>query len=419
MSAGWTPAAHADQARDAQWMLADYQAPQTVWPHSTGKGVTVAVIDSGVRASHMDLRGQVLPGTDFAFGGNGQTDHSAEGHGTGMASIIAGHGRGSHGADGVMGLAPGAKILPVGIGGSGQVGFGVDYVPQAIRYAVDHGARVICLSLGTPSAEPAQEAAVAYAEQHDVVLVAAAGNDGTTRKEYPASWPGVVKVGAVDERHRPWSGSNRGGVTVAAPGVHMVRDGAASDTQVVEATGTSDSTAVVAAIAALYRSAHPQLTAGQTIDYILETAVRSPDLSASDPALGHGIARPDLGRVLAAGPAAGPLPQATDPTGGAWVKASAGADAGGGAARGRQPAPHSAAEPGAQFGTWLGDAGPGGIPRGVVYGVLAVLAGVAVVGQIVLDRRRRRGAEPVEEPAEQPDAAFPSPPACDGNVPTG
>jgi hypothetical protein len=74
----------------------------------------------------------VLQGTDFAFGGNGQTDHSPEGHGTAMASLIAGHGHGPNGEDGIMGLAPGAKILPIGVG-TGADSVGANYVAQAIR----------------------------------------------------------------------------------------------------------------------------------------------------------------------------------------------------------------------------------------------------------------------------------------------
>ncbi|WP_160311168.1 S8 family serine peptidase [Streptacidiphilus anmyonensis] len=302
--------------RDAQWALSTYEAAKAVWPHSTGKGVVVAVIDSGVRATHVDLRGQVLPGTDFVFGGNGQTDHSPEGHGTGMASIIAGRGHGPGGEEGIMGLAPGAKILPIGVGGGVGVVRG-NYVPQAIRYAVDHGAQVISMSIGSAGADPEEESAVAYAEQHDVVLVAAAGNGGTSVKEYPASWPGVIKVGAVDSAGKLAGDSQTGGITVVAPGVAILRDGGASDTQTLQGDGTSDSTAYVAAIAALYRSAHPDLSAGQIVDYVIKTAVPPKGVTTPDPRYGYGIATPDLTMAVSPGPVSGPLPQASDPLKGA------------------------------------------------------------------------------------------------------
>ncbi|MEY9878111.1 subtilisin family serine protease [Streptacidiphilus sp. MAP12-33] len=358
--------AHADGVRDGQWVLGAYQARETVWPRSTGAGVTVAVIDSGVRATHVDLQGAVLPGMDFAFGGDGRQDHSADGHGTGMASIIAGRGHGPNGQDGIIGLAPGAKILPVGIG-EGVGGRGLDYVPQAIRYAVDHGAKVISMSFGSPAANPAEEAAVAYAERHDVVLVAAAGNDGSTRRQYPASWPGVVKVSAVDENNKLWSGSTTGGVTVAAPGAHILRAGDASDTQVVSASGSSDAAAYVAAIAALVRSAHPELTAGQTIATVIRTAAMPQGHTAPDPGLGYGIARPDLGRVVDPGAAAGPLPRATVPPGTGLADWSWSLDA--------------SSAPADGSGTWLSL-----LLRGV-FGALGV-AGIVLV-DVALRRKRR------------------------------
>jgi len=97
------PMASADEVRDAQWPLTVYDA-EKVWKASQGEGVTVAVVDSGVVASHPDLLGQVLPGKDFS--GDGDPHKDEDGHGTGMASLIAGHGHGVNGSSGVVGLAP-------------------------------------------------------------------------------------------------------------------------------------------------------------------------------------------------------------------------------------------------------------------------------------------------------------------------
>ncbi|WP_052442912.1 S8 family serine peptidase [Streptacidiphilus neutrinimicus] len=357
------PAAHADTARNTQWALTDYKASQYVWPKSTGKGVTVAVIDSGVRATHVDLAGQVLPGTDFQFGGNGQTDHSPEFHGTLVASLIAGHGHGPNGEDGIMGLAPGAKILPIGIG-PGNAGPGTDYTTKAIRYAVDHGAEVINMSIGGPDNDSVTEAAVAYAEEHNVVLVAAAGNDGISDPQYPASYPGVIKVGAVDKTGKLWSKSDTGGITVVAPGVSVLGDGGDSDTGYRMGDGTSFATAYVSAIAALYRSAHPNLTAGQIVNYIIKTAIPPNGMTTPDASYGYGIASPDLNMAVVPGPAAGPLPQSSPlPSG---TSASSGTT------------------------TTASGSSSGGSSMGIVLGVLGGLV-VLVIIVVVIVRSRRGG----------------------------
>ncbi|MEY9878112.1 subtilisin family serine protease [Streptacidiphilus sp. MAP12-33] len=370
------PAAHADQARDAQWAIGSsgYEAATAVWPHSTGKGVTVAVIDSGVRATQVDLRGQVLQGTDFAFGGNGQSDHSPECHGTAMASLIAAHGHGPGGQDGIMGLAPGAKILPIGVG-RGVAGQGTNYVPQAIRYAVDHGAKVISISLAAAAPAPDEQAAVAYAERHNVVVVAGSGNDGSTTDMYPASDPGVIKVGAVDKTGNVWSGSNAGGVVVAAPGVDIVHDSCGSDTEMSKGSGTSDATAYVAAIAALYRSTHPDLTQGQIVNYIVKTAILPKGLTAPDSHYGYGIASPDLKMAVTPGPASGPLPQAS---------AAAGSGSGAG--------DNSSASPGATNTTASGS-GSSSSSSGmmIVLGGLAAVVVIVVIVIIVVRSRRGGG----------------------------
>ena len=305
------PIASADAVRDAQWPLTVYDA-ERVWKTSQGEGVTVAVVDSGVDATQVDLTGQVLPGKDF----NGDDPHKdSDGHGTGMASVIAGHGHGANGSQGVMGLAPKAKILPVRADAGGEM---ADTWPDGVRYAVDQGAKVINLSFIDTSATPGTKAAkaIAYAQEHDAVVVAGAGND-TGNVNYPAALPGVVAVTAVDKNLDFWGKSNTGkGVVLAAPGVDIPRATGTSD--YAKASGTSDATAYVSAIAALVRSKYPDLTAGQVINRLIKSAsfLQHEGKKAPDSELGYGIARPGsaLTMDIPKGSKEGPLAQASPST---------------------------------------------------------------------------------------------------------
>ncbi|MDX6313234.1 MAG: hypothetical protein QOF44_2698, partial [Streptomyces sp.] len=163
---GTAPVASADSIRDDQWPLTAFNA-EKIWTVSTGKGVTVAVIDNGVDGSHPDLTGNVLPGKDFI--GSGTADHEASNlHGTAMASLIAGHGHGSGGSQGVKGLAPDAKNLPIKYQNSDGTSFsGNGDWAEELRYAVDQGASVVNMSFVTYSLSNEEESAVAYAAEHD------------------------------------------------------------------------------------------------------------------------------------------------------------------------------------------------------------------------------------------------------------
>ncbi len=175
--------ASADSVRDAQWWLspsAHFQLPQA-WalPNGMGAGVTVGLVDSGVDSSHPDLQGGALvPGHDLSGAGSPDglapvsTDPEPD-HGTSMAVYIAGRGHGAGGGDGLKGSAPAARVMSV----STDIGAGAGTSAQlssAVKWAVDHGAKVINLSLGGSFD---LTAAIAYAEEHDVVVVAGAGND--------------------------------------------------------------------------------------------------------------------------------------------------------------------------------------------------------------------------------------------------
>lgn len=286
------PIASADQTRRDQWALAVLQA-ESAWKVATGKGVTVAVIDTGVNAEHQDLKGNVLAGKDFVDGDDDASPEDSDSnlstnHGTEMASLIAGHGHGAGAADGVMGLAPEAKILPIRWGGGSFA--------DEIRYAVDHGASVISMSVSTSHEFPEDRAAVAYAIKHNVLIVTASGNEGESGSiDFPGEFAGVLTVGGVDKNGTIWEGSNYGPqVLLAAPATDIVSAGWPGNKLRI-GTGTSDSAAFTSAAAALIKSKFPDLTAGQIANRLVKTAVL-PDsakgISLPDEKYGYGEIRP-------------------------------------------------------------------------------------------------------------------------------
>ncbi|MEU8849741.1 type VII secretion-associated serine protease mycosin [Streptomyces sp. NPDC048564] len=309
------PTASADYVRDQQWVL-DVFAMEDTWTQTQGEGVTVAVVDSGVDGSHPDLTGQVLEGKDFTGGGNAQEDKI--GHGTGMASIIAGHGHGPGNASGMMGLAPKAKILPLRALQTEEDPMHDETWAAAVRYAVDQGAKVINMSFGNDGAKTLSDgrAAIAYAQAHDAVVVAAAGNEGSIAVTEPAALPGVVAVGAIDKDGNRWSGSNTGkGLALMAPGDEILGADMNMPRRYNLSEGTSDAAAYVSATAALVRSKYPDLTAGQVINRLIKSAsfLGHKGLEAPDEEYGYGIIRPRQAVMMdiPAGPKKNPLGQLT------------------------------------------------------------------------------------------------------------
>ncbi|MEU9658851.1 type VII secretion-associated serine protease mycosin [Streptomyces chartreusis] len=309
------PVASADYVRDQQWILNAF-AVKDVWAESQGQGVTVAVVDSGVDASHPDLAGQVLEGKDFTGGGNAQEDRL--GHGTSMASIIAGHGHGEGNSSGMMGLAPKAKILPLRTLQTEKDPNHDETWAAAVRYAVDKGAKVINLSFSNDGGKTLSDgrAAIAYAQAHDVVVVSGSGNEGSIAVDEPAALPGVVAVGAIDEKANRWEGSNTGkGLALMAPGVKVLAADTTRSQQYSLSNGTSDATAYVSAAAALVRSKYPDLSAGQVINRLIKSATfaHHKGLKAPDEEYGYGIVRPysALTMDIPAGPKTNPLGQLT------------------------------------------------------------------------------------------------------------
>ncbi|MEJ8671372.1 type VII secretion-associated serine protease mycosin [Streptomyces sp. MS1.AVA.1] len=268
---------------------------QDTWAETQGEGVTVAVVDSGVDGTHADLAGQVLEGKDFTGGGNARED--LDGHGTSMASLIAAHGHGAGNASGMVGLAPKAKIMPLRVIQTQKDPNHDETWAAAVRYAVDHGAKVINLSFGNDGGKTLSDGreAISYAQAHDVVVVASAGNEGSVAVEEPAALPGVVSVGAVDKEGNRWENSNTGkGLTLMAPGVEVLAADKTRSQQYSLSNGTSDATAYVSATAALVRAKYPDLTAGQVINRLLKSAsfLGHKGLKAPDEEYGYGIIRP-------------------------------------------------------------------------------------------------------------------------------
>lgn len=325
------PTASADYIRDQQWPLNVFAA-EDVWAESQGEGVTVAVVDSGVDATHPDLTGQVLEGKDFTDGGNAQED--VLGHGTAMAGIIAGHGHGAGNSSGVIGLAPKAKILPLRTLQTNSDRNLDETWGAAVRYAVDRGAKVINLSFASDGGSKTLSAgreAIAYAQAHDVVVVAGSGNDGYSAVSEPAALPGVVSVGAVDKDANLWEKSNSGkGLTLTAPGVDIVGANPTNPSGYGEANGTSDATAFVSATAALIRAKYPDLSAGQVINRLIKSATfaHHKGLKAPDEEYGYGIVRPysALTMDIPDGPKENPLGQISSSNSGSSSEASEGKD---------------------------------------------------------------------------------------------
>jgi type VII secretion-associated serine protease mycosin len=284
--------ASADPVRDREYWLSDYGIEQA-WNTTKGAGVTVAVIDTGVDGSVPELQGAVVGGTDFSGKGsaNGETpidDDSS--HGTLVASLLAGRGTGPD--SGVMGVAPEAKILSI------SVGFGTtavdpdDQIAKAVVWAVDHGAKVINMSLtrNTLDWPVSWDKAFLYAMQHNVVIVAAAGNRGSGTDEVgaPATMPGVLAVAGVDQSGNASYDASSQGITigVAAPSEGLV--GVAPNGEYLLWQGTSGATPIVAGVATLVIASHPGISADDVINRLITTATPKGTPSPG-PIYGHGL----------------------------------------------------------------------------------------------------------------------------------
>ena len=288
-----SPAERSDKVRDAEYWL-DAYGIRDAWSTTRGAGITIAVIDTGVDGTAPELVGAVVAGGDFSGLGspNGQTPVGADGseHGTMVASLAAG--RGTGGDNGVIGSAPEASIMPLSIGfGAGATDSDAQ-IAKAVRYAVDHGAKVINMSLTRNTLDWPQswDDAFLYAMQHNVVVVAAAGNrgSGTTEVGAPATMPGVLTVAGVDSSGKASFDASSQGITigVTAPSEKLVA--VVPGGQHVLWNGTSGAAPIVAGVVALVMAAHPELDANNVINRVVTTA-RDAGAPGVDPIYGFGL----------------------------------------------------------------------------------------------------------------------------------
>ncbi|MBO0774203.1 MAG: S8 family serine peptidase, partial [Actinobacteria bacterium] len=314
------------QVRAAELSALHAVGVPSAWRVSRGQGVTVAVLDTGVKPGVADLTGSVITGPDFTLGADPPGFRPPHLHGTYIASLIAGHGSGPGRADGVIGIAPSARILSVRVLlDDSEPGINVynasprygDAVGKGVRYAVRHGAKVINMSLGSATATRGLRAAIAYAISHDVVVVAAAGNGGSngtsfTPYSYPAAYPGVIGVAAVGASGiRAGFSDRNASVVLSAPGVNVVGAGPGG---YIQASGTSPASAFVAGVAALIRSAYPRLSPALVEQALIASAGDRPSAGYST-SVGFGEvsavgALHAAARLAARKPATGLSPQA-------------------------------------------------------------------------------------------------------------
>ncbi|WP_407079960.1 S8 family serine peptidase [Arthrobacter zhaoxinii] len=412
--------AHADEWRDKQYWLADYGVTEA-WKTTKGAGVKVAVIDTGVDVSHPDLAGAVTGGFDASGAGDPQGARGlgdTPGHGTLVATLLAGRGhekpaedkdakdgdkkdgkdegKPADRPDGIIGVAPEAEILAVStwIGGTNPGGVPIDMqIPTAVRWAVDNGARVINMSLGsTSTAWPESwDEAFLYAEQNDVVVVAAAGNRGVGMVQVgaPATIPGVLTVAGLNRQGEASRDSSSEGISigVAAPAEDLIGGMPGNTSRYAKWEGTSGAAPLVSGVAALIRAAHPEMSAADVINRIVSTA-RDAGAPGTDTIYGYGILDANAA-VNADVPSVSSNPLGTIAE---WIRVHRRVvDASPGAADIPAPTVPDLPEPEvpvAQEPAPLND----GLSAAVVLGFGALLVVVLVSGTVHVGRLRRRGA---------------------------
>ncbi|MEU4717257.1 S8 family serine peptidase, partial [Micromonospora purpureochromogenes] len=387
------PARAADTVRGLQWYLDALKIPQA-HKITKGRGVVVAVLDTGVEPTVPDLRGQVLPG--YATGADGSakgwgTDDKIA-HGTAMAGIIAGRGGGEMRQ---LGIAPEARILPVTVGTRLQA----DDIAKGIRWAVDHGADVLNISMGTKEpAKPEEVAAVRYALEKNVVVVASAGNvhQGYVGVASPADIPGVIAVTGLGRNGSFFGDSVRGPESVlAAPQEEVIGPlpTSVSDNGYGVSSGTSESGAIVSGVAALVRAKYPDLDAANVVNRLIRTAQdRGP--AGRDDEYGFGAVDPVAALTRSvSNVSSNPL--------------LAGAPTGGGGEKQSQPLPERSKDGGpiVSFGV---KNGTGALIQGALC--LLVPIAVAILVIVLVRRSRRRPAAPTAGPGFPPPAGPGFPP---------
>ena len=247
-----------------KWDLALVRADAAFRLGGLGQNVRVGVLDSGINP-HEDIAGRLISGQSYISGGSSEDTADNYGHGTHVAGLIAGSGK-----NGCIGAAPGAELVPLKV--TDGNGIMVSTVCRAVYGAVnDYDCDILNLSLGVWSEYESLREAVEYAEEKGVVIVSAAGNNGSRAKVYPAAYDTVIGVGAVDSTGTWFYHSNyNDSVTVTAPGVNVRTVGKYGGYELK--TGTSFSTAFAAAAAAVMLSIDSTLTPADIREIISQTA---------------------------------------------------------------------------------------------------------------------------------------------------
>jgi len=245
-----------------QWGLTQIRAEQA-WDVTKGSGdIIIAILDTGTDLSHPDLEGKIVQGHDFHNNDNDPSDD--EGHGTYTAGIAAAI---SDNGTGIAGVSWGARLMPIKVLGADGSGSESD-IALGIRWAVEHGARVINASLGGDLDTDVMRDAVRFAHDRNVLLVASSGNTPDGEPNYPAAFDTVLAVGATG-RNDTFTGFSSWGpfVDVTAPGVGILGTGLGGGYEY--ANGTSASCPFVSGLASLVWSVNPSLTADQ-VRWIIE-----------------------------------------------------------------------------------------------------------------------------------------------------
>ncbi|MFG1704062.1 S8 family serine peptidase [Nonomuraea sp. M3C6] len=292
----------ADPVRDQQQWVLDALNVEQAWTLTKGAGVTVAVVDSAVDREVKELQGRVSAGPDMTSGVANQEVPPGR-HGTAMAGLIAGSGEG----DGLIGIAPQARILSLPLVVDDEPVNGVPPLEdqqsaaetplaRALRYAANHGAQVVSMSIGSYGPLRSEREAVSYALGKGVVLVAAVGNDGQTNyaKEngtsywsFPAGYSGVIGVAATDKQgKRAVFSSDNLSVLVSAPGVGVPVVKRKSGYELSE--GTSSAAALVSGVVALIKSRYPSLPPEQ-VAQALAASARGRPAAGYDDQTGYGV----------------------------------------------------------------------------------------------------------------------------------
>jgi len=383
--AGVAQPAAATDVQSKQWYLSAMQAEE-MWKVTTGEGIKIAVIDSGVNPSTASLKGQVLKGMD-ATGAPGEETDDYAGHGTTMAELIAGTGKGG----GLKGLAPGAKIIPLRVSDTefqNKHSVNAHDTADALRVAADSDAKIISMSVSSEFSAEREREAAKYAESKGKILFASVGNnaDKGNKDHYPASYPQVVGVASADREGKVSQYSQNGNsVNIAAPGDNIPYWCNNSFQGYCDGDGgTSAATAIASASAALVWSANPDWTANQVLNVLFDTAGRDWEKGTLSKYLGHGLIRPAMNILKGKGDPGDPdiSPLTEERTNGSPASPAPSAPAS------QQPAQNEKDDETVAAGDTKA-ASDDSVPVSLILGGIAV---VAVLGGVVFAVVRRRGS---------------------------